>query len=114
MGGGDIRGEIALLGIDPDWRKLTTGILKSHGFASRAFDGKDDLGSWLRGEGADCRLVIADMDGDSVLSGDIRRIQLAFPGLRVLPVPSRVKPTELFRILETNLPRGAGSGKSVF
>jgi hypothetical protein len=98
------RRELALLGSDPNWRKLLSEILKTHGLPYHAFTHRDQLEMWLDGEGAGCPLLITETDSEGHASNWLREIRNDFPALRVLPALPHFKPSELYRLIESVLP----------
>jgi hypothetical protein len=95
----DGRREIALLGIGPNREYLLSEILRTHGFASRTLSSADDARLWIEGIGSGLPLLIAEADPEGRIPADVIGLRSRFPTLRVLPLPSDFKPSELFSLI---------------
>jgi hypothetical protein len=104
----DGRREIALLGIGPNREYLLSEILRTHGFASRTLSCADEACLWIEGVADGFPLLIAEADPEGRIPADVIGLRSRFPTLRVLPLPSDFKPSELFSLIGSALhPRPA-------
>jgi hypothetical protein len=95
----DGRREIALFGIDPNREYLLSEILRTYGIGYHSFSSADQARAWIEGGPKGPPLLITESDPEGRIPAAARRLRARFPTLRVLPLPSDFKPSELLSLI---------------
>jgi hypothetical protein len=99
----DGRREIALFGIDPNREYLLSEILRTQGIGYQAFSSPEQARIWMDGRPKRAPLLITESDPEGRIPAEVRTLRDRFPTLRVLPLPSDFKPSELLSLIESAL-----------
>lgn len=99
----DGRRVIALFGIDPNREYLLSEILRTQGIAYLAFSSSEEARNWVEGSPIGTPLLITESSPEGRVPAAVRSLRNRFPTLRVLPLPSDFKPSELLTLIESAL-----------